>query len=278
MAANIYWSPERDMALRVEYTIGRPVDEIKRLLDAIDGPPVPLERIRLRANALGLVRPASFIANLRRKSAKASNEKRAWTPAQMEAVRTMRADGASALMIHKVVNTLGPKRTLSSVMRVAKRGVSSTPKPAIEPPAQVVAVFVPSEVSHRAWSDERHNVILRDWPLGVEKHEVLRRINALPGPPVSAGSLRMKASTLGVRRPAWFMSEKGKAGAVLANARWKSPVARTAPVPGTPAKPLVQIVPRVVKPYKAEATPDPQPWQSLKKPSAGFSMLGGRSR
>lgn len=60
------------------------------------------------------------------------------------------------------------------------------------------------------FTPERLTVLERDWAAGVCAHEIAKRLNKLPGPPVrEANAARHKASALGLQRPeGWLLARK----------------------------------------------------------------------
>lgn len=60
------------------------------------------------------------------------------------------------------------------------------------------------------FTPERLTVLERDWAAGVCAHEIAKRLNKLPGPPVrDANAVRHKASALGLQRPeGWLLARK----------------------------------------------------------------------
>ena len=60
------------------------------------------------------------------------------------------------------------------------------------------------------FTPERLTVLERDWAAGVCAHEIAKRLNKLPGPPVrDANAVRHKGSALGLQRPeGWLLARK----------------------------------------------------------------------
>lgn len=56
------WTPERDALIKRDFPLGVYAEVLKQRIDALDGPPVRLNRIAGRARMLGIKRPDWFLA------------------------------------------------------------------------------------------------------------------------------------------------------------------------------------------------------------------------
>ena len=67
------------------------------------------------------------------------------------------------------------------------------------------------------FTPERLTALERDWADGVCAHEIAKRLNKLPGPPVrDANAVRHKASALGLQRPeGWLLARKKAAKGIV---------------------------------------------------------------
>lgn len=70
-----------------------------------------------------------------------------------------------------------------------------------ETPRATVARPSPASSAARVWSEERKEVLRREYPAGTPRAAILARINALPGPNVTPDRMSVQAANMGLRRP-----------------------------------------------------------------------------
>lgn len=118
----------------------------------------------------------------------------------------------------------------------------------------------------RHWNQERNDIVVRDYPIGVPHETIAQRINALPGDKVTPRAVSIQAHRLGVGRPAgysWgfarktsdFGSQRGDGSAV------------NPPVKATPAGALNQHEAPAKAPANAATTPAPDGASVVGRPS-----------
>ena len=139
-----------------------------------------------------------------------------WTDREIVKLQNLWANGLSMAAIGRALNRpkgsiVGKVHRLGLPMRpspIARRPVgAAAPKPVKKARKPVVRVVTPADTRPQRmaiWSVERDAVIEGGWTKGVLTQDLLRAINALPGPIVTMDRVPIRASRLGLKRPVGY--------------------------------------------------------------------------
>ena len=173
-----------------------------------------------------------------------------WTDREIVKLRNLWANGLSMAAIGRELNRpkgsiVGKVHRLGLPMRpspIARRPVgAAAPKPVKKARKPVVRVATPADPRPQRmaiWSVERDAVIEGGWTKGVLTQDLLRAINALPGPIVTMDRVPIRASRLGLKRPVGYRPSSSASRPISSVSR---PVMEIIPAPRQVARPVAVL-------------------------------------